>query len=258
MARTDETGTLHGVHAVQEALTHRPERIERLWLNAGRHDRRLRAVQDQARQAGVSWERLDSAGFLKQARRLNLEGAAHQGVIARVKAFATGQESDLEALLVARERPLILVLDGVTDPHNLGACLRTADATGVDAVVVPRKRSAGLTATVAKVASGAAEHVPLIQVTNLARTLTTLRAAGVWVTGLADGEDGEVYQASLTGPLALVLGAEGTGLRRLTREHCDHLVRIPMLGRVTSLNVSVAAGVCLYEALRQRRLTVDG
>jgi len=258
MSEQHDAHTLHGVHAVQEALASRPEQIEKLWLNAGRHDQRLKQVQDQARQVGVAWERLGSEAFQKVARKNGLEGSRHQGVIARVKAIATGQESDLEALLLERDRPLLLVLDGVTDPHNLGACLRTADATGVDAVIVPKKRSAGLTATVAKVASGAAEHVPLIQVTNLARKLTTLRAAGVWVTGLADAEDGEIYDAPLSGPTALVLGAEGEGLRRLTREHCDHLVRIPMLGRVSSLNVSVAAGVCLYEALRQRRLTADG
>lgn len=159
------------------------------------------------------------------------------------------QENDLPALLTQQAAPLLLVLDGVTDPHNLGACLRCADAAGVHAVIVPRDRAAPLNATAKKVASGAAETVPLIRVTNLARTLRLLQEHYVWIVGTADHQ---LYQSKLTGPLALVMGAEGEGMRRLTREHCDELISIPMAGTVSSLNVSVAAGVCLFEAVRQR------
>ncbi|MBS0395808.1 MAG: 23S rRNA (guanosine(2251)-2'-O)-methyltransferase RlmB, partial [Proteobacteria bacterium] len=180
-------------------------------------------------------------------------GGVHQGVVARVAPLAPLAEDELLMRLGGGTRPpLLLVLDGVQDPHNLGACLRTADGAGVDAVIVPRDRASGLTAVVRKVAAGAAETVPFTQVTNLARFLRALKEQGVWVVG-ADGEAEALHTAAdLTGPVALVLGAEGTGMRRLTREQCDLVVRLPMLGAVESLNVSVAAGVLLYEVLRQR------
>ena len=181
--------------------------------------------------------------------------ARHQGVVARCRAVTVWQEDDLDQLLDGLSvPPLLLVLDGVQDPHNLGACLRSADAAGVHAVIAPRDRAVGLTPVVRKVASGAAETVPFIQVTNLARTLRTLKDKGLWTVG-ADAEgDGDVFSADLRGPTVLVMGAEGQGMRRLTREHCDLLVRIPMQGTVESLNVSVATGICLFEAVRQRGL----
>ncbi|HEX2751442.1 MAG TPA: 23S rRNA (guanosine(2251)-2'-O)-methyltransferase RlmB [Verrucomicrobiales bacterium] len=168
------------------------------------------------------------------------------------KAAKTGDEGDLKELLARTERPLLLILDQVTDPHNLGACLRTADAAGAHAVIVPKDHSATLTDTVRHIACGAAEHVPFIQVTNLARTMQQLKDAGVWITGTSDEAVKSIYEADLTGPTALVAGAEGSGMRRLTTENCDFLVRIPMQGNVPCLNVSVATGVCLFEAVRQR------
>lgn len=241
-----------GFHAVQAALQERPERIKSLLLNSERHDKRLTSLLDQAKAANVRFDRLDSRQFQQRLRKLELEDTRHQGVVALVHAIAPRDENDLWALLQQTDDPLLLILDGVTDPHNLGACLRTADAAGVHAVIVPKNKSAGLTATVVKVASGAAEHVPLVQVTNLARTMKTLQDYGVWITGTAGETDQPVYQANFSGPTAIVMGAEGEGMRRLTREHCDHLVTIPMQGAVSSLNVSVATGVCLFEAVRQR------
>jgi 23S rRNA (guanosine2251-2'-O)-methyltransferase len=184
-----------------------------------------------------------------------LPGVRHQGVIAAIEPQETEdrQERDLPAFLEGLETPaFLLVLDGVQDPHNLGACLRTADAAGVHAVIVPRDRAAGITPVVRKVASGAAETVPLFRVTNLARCLRALKQAGVWIHGASDDAGSTLYETDLRGPLAIVLGGEGKGLRRLTRELCDFLVAIPMAGRVESLNVSVAAGVLLFEARRQR------
>ena len=177
----------------------------------------------------------------------------HQGIIARVHSLPELNEHDLDRLLETRNAPLLLVLDGVTDPHNLGACLRTADAAGVSAVIVPKDKSAQLNSTARKVACGAAENVPLIRVTNLARTLRDLQERhNVWVVGTAGEATETLYQTKLTGALALVMGAEGEGMRRLTREHCDQLISIPMAGSVSSLNVSVATGVCLFEIVRQR------
>ena len=181
------------------------------------------------------------------------DGVNHQGVLAWVRSPKPRLEKDLPDLLQGLDRPpFLLILDGVQDPHNLGACLRTADAAGVHAVIAPKDNAAGLTPTVCKVASGAAETVAYVQVTNLARAMDRLKEQGIWLTGTAGEATTDVYQADLKGPLGLVMGAEGSGLRRLTRERCDHLVRLPMLGRVESLNVSVATGICLYEALRQR------
>ncbi|PUV48591.1 23S rRNA (guanosine(2251)-2'-O)-methyltransferase RlmB, partial [Cronobacter sakazakii] len=176
----------------------------------------------------------------------------HQGIVARVKPGRQYGENDLPDLLAAHAQPFLLILDGVTDPHNLGACLRSADAAGVHAVIVPKDRSAQLNATAKKVACGAAESVPLIRVTNLARTMRLLQEENVWIVGTAGEADHTLYQSKMTGPLALVMGAEGEGMRRLTREHCDELISIPMAGSVSSLNVSVATGICLFEAVRQR------
>ncbi len=240
--------TVYGVHAVRALLGQRPGDVQRLVLQAGRSDKRVQELVELARQHGVRVETRPPAELDALA-----PGQVHQGVIARVFAAPPLDEDDLLIRLDASGRPpLVLVLDGVQDPHNLGACLRTADAAGADAVVVPRDRATGLTPVVRKVAAGAAETVPFVQVTNLARFLRALREQGVWIVG-TDGEAETLhYAADLKGPLALVLGAEGAGMRRLTREHCDVVVRLPMLGAVASLNVSVAAGVMLYEAVRQR------
>jgi 23S rRNA (guanosine2251-2'-O)-methyltransferase len=238
-----------GIHAVRSALKFGPESVDVLWLDRARRDRRLGELADHARRAGIPTRQV-SSGELDQAA----EGVKHQGAVAWVRAPVARPVRDLDALLDAIEGPpLLLILDEVTDPHNLGACLRTADAAGVHALIAPKDNAAGLTPIVCKVASGAAESVPYIQVTNLARTLDQLKERGVWLVGTAGEAESDLFSADLRGPLGLVMGAEGRGLRRLTRERCDRLVRLPMLGQVESLNVSVAAGVCLYEALRQRR-----
>jgi 23S rRNA (guanosine2251-2'-O)-methyltransferase len=239
---------VYGLHAVDALLRRQPERVQRVWLQAGRSDKRIAAILSLARNQGVAVEMLP---------RAELDGKVsgrHQGVVAQVlPGERQWDEAALPQLLDQLEHaPLLLVLDGVTDPHNLGACLRSADAAGADAVIVPRDRSADLNATVRKVACGAAESVPLIRVTNLARTLDSLRQRGIWLYGTAGEAENTLYACDLSGPLAIVMGAEGAGLRRLTREACDHLVRLPMAGSVSSLNVSVATGVCLFEAVRQR------
>ena len=241
--------TVYGIHAVRALVERRAAAVRRVLVQAGRSDRRAQELVDYARSRGVTVE-------MRPAPELDAlaAGGVHQGVVARVLPAAPLGEEDLLVRLGAGgpRPPLVLVLDGVQDPHNLGACLRTADAAGADAVVVPRDRAVGLTPVVRKVAAGAAETVPFTQVTNLARFLRALKEQGLWVVG-TDGEGEMLYSAAdLKGPLALVLGAEGTGMRRLTREHCDLVVRLPMQGAVESLNVSVAAGVVLYEALRQR------
>jgi 23S rRNA (guanosine2251-2'-O)-methyltransferase len=238
-----------GIHSIRTAIRHGAGSISGLWFDRGRSDKRLGQLLSEARQAGLKPQAIDKA-----ALDAMLPDANHQGVVAETAAPAARGEAALDALLSTLSGPpLLLVLDGVTDPHNLGACLRSADGAGVHAVITPRDRSAGLTPTACKVASGAAESVPFIQVTNLARTLKHLRDAyGVWVVGTAGEADTSLYQVELKGPLALVMGAEEKGMRRLTREQCDQLVCLPMSGAVESLNVSVATGVCLYEALRQR------
>lgn len=239
-----------GIHAVRSALKHGTERIDSLWFDASRKDRRLRQLLDDARAAGIKPQATEKATLDRMTAEAN-----HQGIVAHGELPTSLGEAALDDLLVQLDAPpLLLVLDGITDPHNLGACLRSADGAGVHAVVAPRDRASGLTPVACKVAAGAAETVPFVQVTNLARTLRHLQEAHrIFVIGTADQADGDVFSASLTGPLALVMGAEGEGLRRLTRETCDQLVRLPMAGRVESLNVSVAAGICLYEAVRQRR-----
>ncbi len=238
---------LYGFHAVGARLRVAPQSVRELLVDAARHDARMRQLQHRAQESGVQVLPVDAARLdaLVADRR-------HQGVVARVEALA--QPTTLDAVLDgAGEHPLLLGLDGVTDPHNLGAMLRSADAAGVHAVFAPKDRAVGLTPTVAKVASGAADTVPYLMVTNMARALAGLRERGVWVVGAAGDAEASIFRAELRGPTALVLGAEGSGLRRLVRESCDQLVHIPMLGSVDSLNVSVAAGVCLFEAVRQRQ-----
>ena len=238
-----------GIHAVRTALKHGTERLDHLWVDDTRRDRRLRQLLDEARQAGVLAEATTKAALDQMTG-----GANHQGVVAHGAMPTSLGEAALDTLLAgSTEPPLLLVLDGVTDPHNLGACLRSADGAGAHAVIAPRDRAGGLTPVVCKVASGAAETVPFVQVTNLARTLRHLQDAHrIFVVGTSGEAQTELFQADLSGPLALVMGAEGEGMRRLTRETCDQLVRLPMAGHVESLNVSVATGICLYEAVRQR------
>jgi 23S rRNA (guanosine2251-2'-O)-methyltransferase len=238
----------YGIHAVRVLLTRYPQRVRRVLLAGGRDARRLAEIRTLAQRAGVQVADVDDAVLAKLA-----EGERHQGVVAELAPRAGDPETQLEeALEAAGTAPLLLVLDGVQDPHNLGACLRSADAAGVAAVIVPRDRAAGLTPVVRKVAAGAAETVPLVPVVNLARTLRDLKDRGVWLVGTDDAADKTLYDADLKGPLALVMGSEGEGMRRLTRECCDQLVSIPMAGAVESLNVSVATGVALFEAVRQR------
>jgi 23S rRNA (guanosine2251-2'-O)-methyltransferase len=243
----DKTQLVMGFHAVQAALD-KGHITREIWVDSQRHDKRLNALLAAARESGVKTESV-AGRDLDQL----VDGANHQGVVARVRMPQAHDEVFLRALLSRLDMaPFLLILDGVQDPHNLGACLRTADAAGVHAVIAPRDRSVGLNATVCKVASGAAEAVPFVQVTNLARTLQWLQQQGVWLIGTAGEADRQLYQADLLGSLAIVMGGEGKGLRRLTRELCDMLVFLPMMGSVESLNVSVAAGVALYEAVRQR------
>ncbi|QEH44837.1 23S rRNA (guanosine(2251)-2'-O)-methyltransferase RlmB [Aggregatibacter actinomycetemcomitans] len=240
--------TIYGIHAVKAFVTHYPERLIEVLALKGRDDQRLQLLINEIQRLGISVQFLNRQTLDKKA-----EGEVHQGIIARVHSLPELNEHDLDRLLEQQKAPLLLVLDGVTDPHNLGACLRTADAAGVNAVIVPKDKSAQLNSTARKVACGAAENVPLIRVTNLARTLRELQKRhNVWVVGTAGETTETLYQTKLTGALALVMGAEGEGMRRLTREHCDQLISIPMMGSVSSLNVSVATGVCLFEIVRQR------
>jgi len=238
----------YGIHAVRVLLTRQPQRVRRVLLAGGRDAGRLAEIRALAQKAGVQVDAADDALLDKLA-----EGGRHQGAVAEVLPRAEDPETQLEeALESTAGAPLLLVLDGVQDPHNLGACLRSADAAGVAAVIVPRNRAAGMTPVVRKVAAGAAETVPLVAVVNLARTLRQLKERGIWLVGTDDTAEKALYEADLAGPVALVMGSEGEGLRRLTRECCDVLVSIPMAGAVESLNVSVATGVVLFEAVRQR------
>ncbi|WP_108652447.1 23S rRNA (guanosine(2251)-2'-O)-methyltransferase RlmB [Dongshaea marina] len=240
---------IFGIHAASSAIERSPERIIEAFVMQGRLDQRLMPLLEQLKAYGVSIQTMSRKNLDDKAK-----GGRHQGIMLRLREAPRLNEQDLEELLDKSESPLLLVLDGVTDPHNIGACLRSADAVGVTAVVVPKDKSGGLSGTARKVACGAAESVPFIQVTNLARTLRSLQERGIWIVGTAGETDVELYQAQLTGPMALVMGAEEKGMRRLTRECCDQLIRIPMAGAVSSLNVSVATGVCLFEAVRQRRV----
>lgn len=239
---------IYGIHAVKSFLDRTPERIIEVFVLKGRDDKRLQPLLNELHNLGISVQFLNRQSLDNKAN-----GEVHQGIIARVQPAKELNENDLDVILANKQNPFLLVLDGVTDPHNLGACLRTADAAGVDAVIVPKDKSAQLTSIARKVACGAAEVVPLIRVTNLARTLRDIQQNhNVWIVGTAGEASETIYQTKLTGALALVMGAEGDGMRRLTRECCDQLISIPMAGSVSSLNVSVATGVCLFEILRQR------
>ncbi|MES2218124.1 MAG: 23S rRNA (guanosine(2251)-2'-O)-methyltransferase RlmB [Pseudomonadota bacterium] len=236
-----------GHHAVAALLEKQPERVVHLYVQKERHDQKIQQLLELANRAELITEEVSRQELDKLTGN-----AVHQGIAALCHKPKTYSEADLAILLEQHAKPFLLVLDGVQDPHNLGACLRSADAAGVHAVIVPKDKSASLTPTVSKVACGAAETIPFIQVTNLARTMRYLKEQGVWLYGAAGEAKQSVFQTDLSGPLAMVLGAEGEGLRRLTREHCDILLNIPMQGSVSSLNVSVATGIFLFEALRQR------
>jgi len=240
---------IFGIHAVTTALQRDAKRIKGMWAQKGRTDAKIQKLLDLASAEKI---RVEWAG--RKELDAMADGGVHQGIVVVCEPIQTKNEQFLDAMLEKLDEPaFLLVLDGVTDPHNLGACLRTADAAGVHAVIAPKDKSAPLNATASKVACGAAEVVPYVLVTNLARTLKDLQQRGVWITGTAGEAEVMVYDADLKGPMALVMGAEGKGMRRLTREHCDHLIKIPMAGEVSSLNVSVATGVCLFEAVRQRK-----
>lgn len=239
---------LFGLHAVQSVLKTSGSKVQELRVQKGRDDQRLRKLLDLAEQQliPITWVLRSDLDALVSGR--------HQGVAALCRGAGVQDESYLFSLLDnLAEPPLLLVLDGVTDPHNLGACLRSADAAGVQAVIVPKDNAVGVTPTVQKVACGAAETVPVVVVTNLSRTLKQLQDQGLWIVGAAGEAKQLIYEADLKGPIVFVMGAEEKGMRRLTREHCDLLVKLPMAGAVSSLNVSVATGVCLFEAVRQRR-----
>ncbi len=241
---------VYGIHPVSAVLESEPENILSVWL--------LESSENRARELAESLENLGLK--IQKVKRKTLDsitdGANHQGIVIRIRASKQAGENELLDLISGAEKPFILVLDDVTDPHNLGACLRSADGAGVTAVVVSRDHAAGLNGTVRKVACGAAENVPFFTVTNLSRTLKALKELGVWIIGTAGEAEKIVYEADLSGPVALVMGAEDRGMRRLTRENCDDLVKLPMNGSVSSLNVSVATGIVLYEAVRQRMFKV--
>lgn len=240
---------IFGIHAIESFLNRSPERVLQLFLQKSRQDKKLSVIEQQATNAGIRIQQVDKRKMDDWVK------GNHQGVIAEVKVVdAKMSEDEMFDLAANKKDFLALILDGVTDPHNLGACLRTADAAGVDLVIVPKDKSASLTPVVRKVACGAAEFVPLVKVTNLARTIKRLKENYVWVVGTAGEAEEEIYQVKFSGPTALVMGAEGDGMRRLTRENCDQLIKIPMAGSVSSLNVSVATGVCLFEMVRQRNL----
>ena len=237
---------IYGFHAINKMLQHSPQSCVELICTEGKNPRLLSLIGS-ARQARLPI-RFESRELLSDLSG----GAKHQGCVLQIVESSPNALTLDQLLQQNHNRSLYLVLDGVQDPHNLGACLRTADATGVDAVIIPKDRSAGLSATVRKVAAGGAESVPLLEVTNIARSLKEMKKAGIWIYGTSGDAIADVYQYSYDSAVALVMGAEGDGLRRLTAEQCDHLVKLPMLGTVESLNVSVATGVCLYEILRSR------
>jgi 23S rRNA (guanosine2251-2'-O)-methyltransferase len=239
---------VYGLHAVGAVLDRAPERLLELWIAEPRDDARTRELKERARGLGIHVQPVGGDALHKLVGDVN-----HQGAVAALRPLKPWDDDDLMEMLDGLSAvPLLLVLDGVTDPHNLGACLRSADAVGAQAVIIPRDRAASVDGVVRKVAAGAAEFVPVASVTNLARTLDLLKERQIWVVGTAGEAEQTLFDADLNRPLALVLGAEGSGMRRLTRERCDFLVRIPMAGQVESLNVSVAAGVALFEARRQR------
>lgn len=239
---------LIGIHAVEAALNHDVGNLVELYIESGSHNTRLKELGERARELGVKPHARDRAALDRMTG-----GARHQGVVARYNAPPPLAESALPELAEKAGRDaLFLVLDGVTDPHNFGACLRSAEAAGVTAVIVPKDRAVGVTPTVRRASAGAADRVPIVSATNLARALKALKDAGVWMAGLAGDAAQSLYDVDLDGPVALVLGSEGEGMRRLTRENCDFIAKIPMRGDVESLNVSVSTGIVLFEALRQR------
>lgn len=238
-----------GLHAVRTLLQRSGGRARRMSVDARRDDPRMREILQLAQQLGLKPERVDAKVLVAR-----LGDVAHQGVMLEVEPLPPWHEDELVNALTSATDPLVLVLDGVQDPHNLGACMRTADACGALAVVVPKDRAAGLNPTVRKVAAGAAETLPLVTVTNLVRALKLMKDAGLWVVGADMQGEQLAWQADLTGPRALVMGGEGDGLRELTRKSCDYLVRLPQVGAVESMNVSVASGMLLYEARRQREV----
>lgn len=247
------TAKLFGLHSVQAALDYSPNKIHKAWVDSGRHDKRLGQAVADLLALGIESEKVDRKKLDRMA-----DGSNHQGIVIEVEMPGELSESELKtAVENLSEKALFLVLDNVQDPHNLGACLRTADATGVHGVIITKDNATGITPTVCKVASGAAEIVPVYQVTNLSRTLRWLKGEGIWIMGAAGETAQTVYNTDFTVPVALVVGTEGKGLRRLTKEQCDVLVSVPMLGQVESLNLSVATGVLLYEAVRQRSLAAN-
>lgn len=243
----------YGIHAVIELLNQRADEVDSVLFLAGRKDKRMEQVLSLCKKHNVATRAVEKKELDSQI------SAKHQGVVALCsRESASSEVAMTEQQLYERVKelkaPFFLILDGVTDPHNLGACLRTADAAGIDAVLVPKDKSVGMNATVKKVASGAAESVPLVTVTNLARCLEKLKENGIWIIGTDDEARNSLFDQDFKGPIALVMGSEGSGLRRLTREKCDYLVAIPMAGELSSLNVSVATGVALFEAVRQREI----
>ncbi len=242
---------VYGLHAVQSVLKHQGDSVVQLFHDKRRRDERLSKLLQQAQQLGI-----DVQAVSKTTLEEKSSSDRHQGIVIVVEQHQKQQslEELLDALDTNDEAPLLLILDSITDPHNLGACLRTADAAGAHAVIYPKDKSAGINATVRKVACGAAEVIPCYPVTNLARCMEQLQQRGIWIVGAAGEAEQEFYQMDLSGSMALVMGAEGKGLRRLTREHCDYLAKLPMAGEVSSLNVSVATGVCLFEMVRQRHI----
>ena len=239
--------TVFGLHAVESLVRNESDSVLSIQVQEGREDQRLSKLINLIKQKNIKLE------LVPRKSLDTLVSGRHQGIVALIKAEIEKTEGDLEDILQNLSAPpFLLILDSITDPHNLGACLRSADAAGVHAVIVPKDKSAPLNSAARKVACGAAEHVPVIRVTNLARTMKWLQNFGVWITGAAGEAEQNIYQTDLKGSMAIAMGAEGSGLRRLTREHCDQLTKIPMEGSVSSLNVSVATGICLFEALRQR------
>ncbi len=241
---------LFGIHAVQAALDYSADKIQRAWIDSQRDDKRLQQIAGDLADLGISIEKSER----KKMDRL-VDGKNHQGIVVEIEMPSVRSEQQLkQAIAALDDMPLLLVLDQVQDPHNLGACLRTADAVAAHGVIVPKDNAVGITPTVCKVASGAAETVPVYQVTNLARTLRWLKEQNIWIAGSSGAASQSIFEADLNIPLAVVMGTEGTGMRQLTEQQCDLLLKIPMSGQVESLNVSVAAGVILYEAFRQRTM----
>ncbi|MGP1960040.1 MAG: 23S rRNA (guanosine(2251)-2'-O)-methyltransferase RlmB [Arsenophonus sp. NC-TX2-MAG3] len=239
---------IYGIHAVQALLERDPSRLKQVYILKGRKDKRLFSVINQLKKFGIIIQLVNRQWMNRQT-----ENAVHQGIFAQIKSGREYQESDLDIIISQVKSPFLLILDGITDPHNLGACLRSAEAAGIDAVIVPKNKSAQLNAIAKKVACGAAENMPLIRVTNIARILRQLQQQNIWIIGTTGDTNHILYESKLTGAIALLMGGEGKGMRRLTRECCNELISIPMAGIVSSLNVSVATGICLFEAVRQRR-----